>query len=122
MSQGGWGGGVTGVFPQKNFGWNGEKTCNYRRNKHGNNTFINKAIDSVYMYDQISDNPFELGGDSDFWNFNTMYNNGERSEPENNYKNKIKISGGGSGQPPPPLDPRMQNTKYLATLQRQLHV
>ena len=51
-----------------------------------------------------------------------MYNTGERSEPENNYKNKIKISRGGSGPPVPHLVPRMQNTKYLATLQRQLHV
>ena len=57
----------------------------------------------------------ELGGDSDFSNFNTMYNTGERSEPENSYKNKIKISGGSAPRPPPPLDPRMQNTKYLAT-------
>ena len=72
------------------------------------------------MYDGRRDNPFELGGDSDFSNFNTMFNTGERSEPENNHKNKIKISGGGG--PVPPLDPRMQNTKYLATLQRQLHV
>ena len=45
-----------------------------------------------------------LGGDSDFSNFNTMYNTGERSEPENNYKNKIKISrGSGPPVPPPPL-------------------
>ena len=78
-----------------------------------------KARDSVY--DGRRDNPFELVGDSDFSNFNTMFNTGERSEPENNYKNKIKISGG-SGPPPPSLDPRMQNTKYSATLQRQLHV
>ena len=75
------------------------------------------------MYDGRRDNPFELGGDSDFSNFNTMFNTGERSEPENNNKNKIKISGVGWGggfrtpSPPPPLDPRMQNTKYLATLQ-----
>ena len=75
----------------------------------------------MYMYDRRRDNPFELGGDSDFSNFDTMYNTGERSERENNYKNKIKILGG-SGTPPPPLDPLMQNTKYLATLQRQLHV
>ena len=61
-----------------------------------------------------------------FSNFNTMFNTGERGEPENNNKNKIKISGGGGGQDPglspPPLDPRMQNTKYLTTLQWQLHV
>ena len=72
------------------------------------------------MYDRRRDNPFELGGDSDFSNFNTMFNTGERSEPENNYKNKIKISGGGGPDPrSPPQDPRMQNTKYLATFQRQ---
>ena len=39
------------------------------------------------MSDGRRDNPFELGGDSDFSNFNTMFNTGERSEPENNYKN-----------------------------------
>ena len=74
------------------------------------------------MYDGRRDNPFELGGDADFSNFNTMFNTGERSEAENNYKNKIKISGGGGPDSPPPLDPRMQNTKHLATFQRQLHV
>ena len=77
------------------------------------------------MYDGRRNNPFELGGDSDFSNFDTMFNTGEQSEPENNYKNKIKISGGGGVRTPghpTPLDPRMQNTKYLATLQRQLHV
>ena len=73
------------------------------------------------MYDGRRDNSFELGGDLDFSNFNTMFNTGERSEPENNYKNKIKISRGGGSGPPPLLDPRIQNTKYLATLQRQLH-
>ena len=83
----------SGVLPQKNFCLNGVKSCNIRRNKRGNSTFINKARDSVY--DGRRDNPFELGGDSDFSNFNTMFNTGERSEPENNYKNKIKISGGG---------------------------
>ena len=89
------------VLPQKIFGLNGVKSCNFRRNKHGNSTFINKARDSVY--DGRRDNPFELGGDSNFSNFKTMLNTGERSEPENNYKNKIKISGGGgSGLPVPP--------------------
>ena len=53
------------------------------------------------MYDGRRDNPFELGSDSDFSNFNTMYNTGERSESENNYKNKIKISEGGTPVPPP---------------------
>ena len=54
------------------------------------------------MYDGRKDNPFELGGDSDFSNFNTMFNIGKRSEPEKNNKNKIKISGGGIRTPPPP--------------------
>ena len=54
-----------------------------------------KARDSVY--DGRRDNPFELGCDSDFSNFNTMFNTGERSKPENNNKNKIKIWGGGGG-------------------------
>ena len=90
-----------GVLPQKIFGLNGVKSCNFRRNKHGNSTFINKARDSVY--DGRRDNPFELGGDSDFSNFNTMFNTDERSEPENNYKNKIKISGGGGPDPRSPL-------------------
>ena len=98
------GGGFWGVLPQKIFCLNGVKSCNFRRNKHGNSTFINKARDSVYD-GRRDNNPFELGGDSDFSNFNTMFNTGERSEPENNYENKIKISGGGgSGLPvPPPL-------------------
>ena len=30
-----------------------------------------------------------------------MFNTGKQSEPENNYKNKIKISGGGGGPVPP---------------------
>ena len=81
-----------------------------------------KARDSVY--DGRRDNPFELGGDSDFSNFNTMYNTGERSEPENNYKNKIKISGGGPDPrtPPPPSGSAHAKYKVLSTLQRQLHV
>ena len=59
------------------------------------------------MYVGRRDNPFELGGESNFSNFNTMFNTGERSEPENNYKNMIKISGGGGPNsrfpaPPPP--------------------
>ena len=54
------------------------------------------------MYDGRRDTPFELGGDSDFSNFNTMFNTGERSEPEKNNKNKIKISGGGGSGPPVP--------------------
>ena len=58
-----------------------------------------KARDSVY--DGRRDNPFEIGGDSDFSNFNTMFNTGIRSEPEKNNKNKIKISGGGGGADPP---------------------
>ena len=38
-----------------------------------------------------------------FSNFNTMFNTGERSEPENNNKNKIKISGEGPDPRSPPL-------------------
>ena len=77
-----------------------------------------KDRDSVY--DGRRDNPFELGGDSDFSNFNTMYNTGERSEPENNYKNKIKISGG-SRPPVPPPPSGSAHAKYKV-LQRKLHV
>ena len=90
MSQGR---GDMGVLPQKIFGWNGVKSYNVRQ--------INMEIalswkQGIFVYDGRRDNPFELGGDSDFSNFNTMFNTGERSEPENYNKNKIKI-------PPPPL-------------------
>ena len=58
------------------------------------------------------DNPFELGGDSDFSNCNPMFNTGERSEPENNNKNKIKISGGGGSGPPVPPPSGSAHAKY----------
>ena len=67
-----------------------------RQNKHRNGTCV-KACDSVH--DGWTDNHFELASDSNFSNIYTMYYTGERSEPEKNYKNKIKTTFG------PPLLP-----------------
>ena len=69
------GGGGLGVLPQKYFGLNGVKSCNFRQNKHGNGTFM-KARDSVY--DGRRGNPLNL----DFSNIYIIYNTGERSETE----------------------------------------
>ena len=34
----------------------------------------------------------ELGSDKDFSNIHSMYNTGERSDPEKNYKNNLKTT------------------------------
>ena len=124
------GGGVWGSSPRKKFGINGVKSCNFRQNKHGNGTFIKARGNCVWREKGL---PFEFGSDSDFSNIYTMYDTGERSEPEKNIKIRWKQpldpspthqtstqdptsdkSQGGSGPPvpPPPLDPRMTITKW----------
>ena len=127
-----------GVLSQNFFWFKWCKIVCFRQNKHRNGTCV-KACDSVH--DGWTDNHFELGSDSNFSNIYTMYNTGERSEPEKNYKNMIKTtfnppllpikyphktpplekSQGGGGPDPrsPPLDPRMfwlQNMQSVALI------
>ena len=80
-----------GSSPQNFFWFKWCKIVCLRQNKHRNGTFV-KACDSVH--DWWTDNHFELGSDSNFSNIYTMYNTGERNEPEKNYKNKIKSTFG----------------------------
>ena len=88
MSQGG--GGSWGP-PQKFFCLNCVKSCNFRQNKHGNDIFM-KPRDSVH--DGRRGNPLNMEMIRIFQTFYIIYNTGERSEPEKNYKNKIKTTFG----------------------------
>ena len=76
--------GGLGVLPQKIFGFNSVKSCNFR---HGNGTFV-KARDS--MYDRRRDNPLTLEVIRIFLNIYTLYNTGERSEQEKDIKIRQK--------------------------------